>query len=43
VIHIDDLPQNAQTASGLARAARKNILSALSEMSAANPGQDASC
>ena len=42
VIHVDDLPESAQTASGLARVARENILSALNEMSAANPGQNAS-
>jgi 1-acyl-sn-glycerol-3-phosphate acyltransferase len=35
VIHIEDLPETDQTATGLARAVRERILNALAEMSAA--------
>jgi len=40
VIHVEDLPETAQTASGLARAVREEILSTLAEMSAATPDQE---
>jgi 1-acyl-sn-glycerol-3-phosphate acyltransferase len=39
VIHVEDLPESGQTATGLALAVRENILCALTEMSAATPGQ----
>ena len=39
VIHVEDLPETEQTANGLARAVREEILSALAEMSTATPDQ----
>jgi 1-acyl-sn-glycerol-3-phosphate acyltransferase len=40
VMHIEDLPEGEQTAGGFARAVRETIVIALTEMSAATPGQD---
>ena len=40
VIHVEDLPESEQTATGLARVVRENILCTLAEISGATPGQD---
>lgn len=40
LVRIEDLPAAEQTATGLARAIRENILSALTQMSTAPPGPD---
>jgi 1-acyl-sn-glycerol-3-phosphate acyltransferase len=39
VVRVEDLPETEQTATGLARVVRENILRALTEMSATTPLQ----